>query len=55
MVIASRKMERLQETAQELNHAVLKDREGGVAAVTSDKLPVYPFECNVRKEEQVRI
>lgn len=45
VVIASRKMERLETAADEINHEV------GGAAVKSPT--VFPFECNIRKEEQV--
>ena len=53
VVIASRKAERLQESAKEINHMV--GTEGGGAGTSPRPLQalVYPFQCNIRKEEQV--
>lgn len=57
VVIASRKLERLQESAKEINDAVGTDGAGGGAGAGSTPRPfpdrVYPFQCNIRKEEQV--
>jgi len=57
VVIASRKLERLQESAKEINDAVGADGTGGGAGAGSTPRPfpdrVYPFQCNIRKEEQV--
>ena len=54
VVIASRKMERLRESAREINY-ILADttKGGGTNAMTSLPERVYPYQCNIRKEEQV--
>ena len=52
VVIASRKLERLQETAGELNNDPLIVG-GGASSPRAETECVYPFECNIRKEEQV--
>ena len=52
VVIASRKLERLDEAAAEIN----RDLEGGVAAAGGHVAPsarVFSFECNIRNEAQV--
>ena len=51
VVIASRKVDRLQESAKEINDAV--GAEGGGATPRPFPDRVYPFQCNIRKEEQV--
>ena len=62
VVIASRKMERLANAADEINLSV--QQSGGAGAETvahagsvhsAHKRTVFPFECNIRKEEQVNI
>lgn len=51
VVIASRKLERLEETAQEINRDVV-----GVAGRGHvDPGRVFSFECNIRNEDQVMI
>ena len=56
VVIASRKLEKLQEAAQEINRE-LEVGGANVDHVTSSAPPapplVFPFTCNIRKEEQV--
>ena len=54
VVIASRKMERLESAAQEINEEV----RAAVSRAAPPTKPavngnVYPFQCNIRKEEQV--
>ena len=49
VVIASRKRETLESTAAEINHTLSKD-VGGAAL---PPLRVFPFQCNIRSEEQV--
>ena len=46
VVIASRKLERLQESALEVNREVVGGATGGNSLV-------FPFQCNIRLEEQV--
>ncbi len=55
VVIASRKMDTLQVAATQINHEVAEMEKGGAARVTTTSLPerVYPYQCNIRKEEQV--
>lgn len=51
VVIASRKVERLEAAARELNeewHSATPTHSG------SDKARVIPFQCNIRKEDEVR-
>ena len=69
VVIASRKMERLADAADEINLSVQQNggegasdtgagarAPGHVSSVRSAlKRTVFPFECNIRKEEQVNI
>ena len=53
VVIASRKLEKLQEAAEEINGEL---KVGGASGshVTSTPPPlVFPFTCNIRNEEQV--
>ena len=53
VVIASRKLEKLQEAAEEINGEL---KVGGASGghVTSTPRPlVFPFTCNIRNEEQV--
>ena len=47
VVIASRKMERLESAAMKINEAV------GVATTPTEPAHVIPFQCNIRNEEQV--
>ncbi|CAI8057532.1 Peroxisomal trans-2-enoyl-CoA reductase [Geodia barretti] len=49
VVIASRKRETLESAAAEINHTLSKD-VGGAAL---PPLRVFPFQCNIRSEEQV--
>ncbi len=53
VVIASRKLEKLQEAAQEIHHELAETGRGGASQVTSLPERVYPYQCNIRKEEQV--
>ena len=50
VVIASRKMERLENAAKEINEEV---RAAAPPTKPADSGSVYPFQCNIRKEEQV--
>ena len=50
VVIASRKMEKLETTAEEINHT-LSGKVGG--ALTDGPRRVFPFQCNIRSEDQV--
>ena len=55
VVIASRKAERLQESAKEINHKIA-DEVGGATETPRLRLErVYPFQCNIRQEDQVRL
>ena len=55
VVIASRKAERLQESAKEINHTIA-DEVGGATETPRPRLErVYPFQCNIRQEDQVRL
>ena len=49
VVIASRKMERLEEAAQEINQKIVGVAKGHVAPSR-----VFSYECNIRNEEQVK-
>lgn len=53
VVIASRKMEALQETAKEINLEVAEMERGGADRMSSLPERVYPYQCNIRTEEQV--
>ena len=57
VVIASRKQEKLEEAAQEINQE-LKLGGAGSGHVTTpapkNSQLVFPFVCNIRKEDQVR-
>ena len=48
VIIASRKLERLREAAEELNRELV-----GVAKEETSR--VFPHECNIRSEQQVHI
>ena len=50
VVIASRKMERLEEAAKEINEEVV-----GVAKGTDPNTRVFSYECNIRNEGQVNM
>ena len=51
VIIASRKLERLQEAAKELNHELV-----GVAGASHEAgSRVFPHECNIRNEQQVTL
>ena len=50
VVIAARKLERLKDVAKELNQS-----SGGGATTTSLPDRVYPYQCNIRHEEQVSL
>ena len=55
VVIASRKLDKLEQTAEEINQEL---KEGGASGshVTPPAPPlVFPFTCNIRKEEQVTV
>lgn len=57
VVIASRKQEKLEEAAQEINHELRLGGAGG-DHVSSERSSshaqlVFPFVCNIRKEDQV--
>lgn len=52
VVIASRKLDRLESAAEEINHT-LSAEVGGAAAGEPPPLRVFPFQCNIRREEQV--
>ena len=54
VVIAARKMERLQEAAREINQRVLQ-AGGGADPQTPKTQLVYPYACNIRREEQVAL
>lgn len=51
VVIAARKLERLQKAAKDINHKI----GSGAEVTSSSRQPalVHPYECNIRKEEQV--
>lgn len=49
VVIASRKMDRLETTAEEINHDHAFSENAGGAPGDS----VFPFQCNIRNEDQV--
>lgn len=51
VVIAARKSERLQKAAKDINHKVGSGSE--VTSSNSKPALVHPYECNIRKEEQV--
>lgn len=51
VVIAARQLERLETTAQEINQ---KLRSADDAATPPKSDLVFPFQCNIRKEDQVR-
>lgn len=58
VVIASRKLDKLEQAAEEINQELKIDRKGGAEAsrghVSSSTTPlVFPFSCNIRHEEQV--
>ena len=52
VVIAARKLERLKDAAKELNES---SSTGGGTTTTSLPDRVYPFQCNIRNEEQVSV
>ena len=53
VVIASRKLEKLEETAQEINQDLAKAGETPTGASGSHSSKVFPFQCNIRSEEEV--
>lgn len=53
VVIASRKAERLQESAKEINHRISNEVGGAVETPRPHLERVYPFQCNIRQEDQV--
>lgn len=53
VVIASRKAERLQESAQEINHKIATEVGGAVETPRPHLERVYTFQCNIRQEDQV--
>ena len=53
VVIASRKVERLQESAKDINRMVAPEGGGAVSLPRPVQELVFPFQCNIRKEEQV--
>ena len=53
VVIASRKVERLQESAKEINRMIATEGGGAGGSPRPLRELVYPFQCNIRKEEQV--
>ena len=55
VVIASRKAERLQESAKEINHRIATEVGGAVETPRPHLERVYPFQCNIRQEDQVRL
>ena len=53
VVIASRKMEKLQVAAEEINHA-LPGKGGGAPNDDVASRRVFPYQCNIRNEDQVK-
>lgn len=51
VVIASRKLEKLQEAAQEINHYVRERKQSN--SKPSPRAQVDSFQCNIRQESQV--
>ena len=49
VVIASRKLERLENAVQEINEVVSKQSNKDPSSTTR----VYSYQCNIRKEEEV--
>ena len=53
VVIASRKMENLETAAEDINRT-LSGKEGGASSTPAQRARrVFPFQCNIRSEEQV--
>ena len=51
VVIASRKMENLEAAAAEINQQMREDKE----LAGRESARVFPFKCNIRKEDEVRV
>ena len=52
VVIASRKLDKLEKAAEEINQE-LGGASGGGHVTSSAPATVFPFTCNIRKEEEV--
>lgn len=53
VVIASRKMERLETAAKEINEEVKSVISQTAQPTNVEPAYVFPFQCNIRKEDQV--